>query len=192
MHTDGYDELRQQAERARVDAREARSLARRHAELIVARVEDSSSGRRGAGEGGSADPRRRVFTNRYDEVRQDAERARADAQAAIDAARRRHEDLAGLLQRAGRGGGPRREDRLAAAAAGVSDRFVAVKSAQDRERRARERAARAHDRAAREHDRMASVYEGREDEPRAARERAAGVRERQAAEQDRRAAQRPW
>jgi hypothetical protein len=101
---DGYDELRQQAEHARLDAREARTVARRHAELIVARVDALCHGQLGAREGDAADPCLRLSADRYDAVRRDAERAWADAQTALDDAKTRAQALAALAS-AFRGGG---------------------------------------------------------------------------------------
>jgi hypothetical protein len=185
--TGRYDELRHEAERARVDARDAWHAARRRAEEIAARLDALRD--RGLhdppAEAGDRDPGEAV--DRYDAVRNEAERARADAQAAIDVAMRRADEVTAYVREL-RGG--RLADRSADRAGrwGANDGFAALKSAHDRERRAHERSARAHDRAAREHDRLAECYEVRDDDPGAVRERAAGVRERQAAEQARRAA----
>jgi|1186.fasta_scaffold32010_2 hypothetical protein len=127
--------------------------------------------------------------DRYDEVRRDAKRARADAQAAVVVAARRAEEIASLLTELGMRDAPDR-GHMSEVDRHVTDPFVALQSARDQERRGRERAARAHDRAARQHDRLADVYERQDDLAGCVRERAVGVRERHAAAQDRRAAKR--
>jgi hypothetical protein len=125
----------------------------------------------------------------YEEVRRDAEHARIDAQQALDAARRRGEEIAARLSRL-------RSSSRAAASPGdrgdldTRDAFAIAATWRDQERRGYERAARAHDRAVRQHDSAAALYDGQADSAGAGRERSAGVRERQAAEQDRRAAAR--
>jgi hypothetical protein len=131
----------------------------------------------------------RMSRAQSDQVRRGAERARRDAQAALELARRRAAMIAArLVELRTRGGLARLDDdererraREAAAAAG---------SARERDLRGHERAARAHDRAARQHEAAAAVYDGRGDAAGAARERAAGARQRRAAEEDRQAARR--
>jgi hypothetical protein len=123
-----------------------------------------------------------------DEVRRDAERARRDAQVALDLATRRAKMIAARLDelRSGRytGRDDHDGDRRVHEAAAAAD------LARERGLRACERAARAHDCAARQHDAAAAVYDGQGDAAGAALERAAGVRDREAAEQDREAARR--
>jgi hypothetical protein len=125
----------------------------------------------------------------YEEVRRDADRVRLEAQEALDAARRRGEEIAARLSQL------RNPDRAHASPGDAGDpdardAFAIAATRRDQERRGYERAARAHDRAARQHDSAAAFYAGQADSAGAQRERAAGVRERHAAEQDRRSAAR--
>jgi hypothetical protein len=125
--------------------------------------------------------------DQYDQVRRDAERARLDAQVALDAARRRAAMIAGRLDELrSRGADPHPHDD--GGDRGPREALTAVEFARDRDRRGHERAARAHERAARRHDAAAAVYDRQDDAAGATRERTAGVRERHAAEHDRLAA----
>jgi hypothetical protein len=128
-----------------------------------------------------------VSRNRHDEVRRDAERARVDAQEALDAAKRRGEEIAARLSRL-RSAGSDQSSPGHRGEQDARDAFEMAATWRDQARRGYERAARAHDRAARRHDSAAAFHDSRADSAGARRERAAGVREREAAEQDRRAA----
>jgi hypothetical protein len=128
-----------------------------------------------------------VPSDRYEEARLGAERARTEAQACLEAAQRRHREIAARLLelRGGKARDPARDgesERYASAAA------ASLQLARDRDRRAHERAARAHDAAARQRDLAAARYDARGDGAAAERQRAAAVSERRAAEEDRLAA----
>jgi hypothetical protein len=121
----------------------------------------------------------------YEEVRLEAEHARAEAETVRAVGRVRADEIATWLEAL------RRRAPGAPSGAGgryVRQAYVSLALARDRERRKHERAARLHDRAARRHDAAADMYDREGDRSGARRERAAGVHERRAAEHDRQAA----
>lgn len=119
--------------------------------------------------------------------RRDADRARHEAFARADMARRRAAEIAGRVERL-TSGGPRTPVLLADCTRHCDDAKARSLEAHERSRRCHERAARAHDLAGAQHDRAAAFYDTTGDAATADFERAAGIRERRAAERERAAA----
>jgi hypothetical protein len=205
-----YEEIRRDAKRARVAAAAVREAAHRRVEdmgtLVNASVgagvhsgADDFTGERQlsvAERGLDASRTRRVFEaaresrDRYREVQEGAERARAEARASIQVAQRRLAEIDARLIALRAGGvrlGPGPNGDAQGYARSAREAVEAAARARARDRRGHERAARVHERAAEQHDRAAVMYDALGDTPRADREREGGVHEREAAECDRQA-----